>query len=86
MLKICVCHFLPSCIQFSLGRGENKKKIGAYLLIRQPRWTGQAMIGLGSDKNGSDLSSKGIGYNWRGLDVAEAGLRDINPTRICETT
>ena len=54
--------------------------------MRQPRWTGQAMIGLGSDKNGPDLSSKGIGYNRRGLDVTEAGLRDINPTRLCETT
>ena len=44
------------------------------------------MIGLGSDKNGPDLSSKGIGYNRRDLDFAEAGLRDINPTGVCKTT
>ena len=44
------------------------------------------MIGLGSDKNGPDLSSKGNGYNRRDLDFAEAGLRDINPTGVCKTT
>ena len=44
------------------------------------------MIGLGSDKNGPDLSSKGIGYNRRDLDFTEAGLRDINPTGVCKTT
>ena len=44
------------------------------------------MIGLGSDKNGPHLSSKGIGYNRRDLDFTEAGLRDINPTGVCKTT
>ena len=40
MLKICVCHFFPpSCIHFSLTRGENQKKFfWAYLMLI--RWQG----------------------------------------------
>ena len=44
------------------------------------------MIGHGSDKNGPDISSKGIGYNRSGLEFTEAGLQDSNPTGVCKTT